>query len=170
VAVPPPVFHLPSETNGDVPLAAATAGADRESAPAPIEGSTWKLPEKLPRWVEFTPSDWVGKSIHETELAVWMNTRAFSEDASWILYLETCTHCRDYMQALESEFANDPKIYVHVRLSTKDDDSAGVVAIKPPGEQAVLPAEVQWVVSPKPPPWTLVLEGGMVKSATNHGE
>ncbi|MCC7012105.1 MAG: hypothetical protein IT454_06070 [Planctomycetes bacterium] len=139
-------------------------------APQTDAAGQWTLPETLPRWARLRPPDWVGKSIHETELAIWMNTHAYPEDATWILYLETCTHCRDYLKKLDEGFANDPKIYVFVRLSTKDDASAGIVEIKPPGEQAALPPEVSWVVGPELPPWELVLEGGKVISATHHGD
>ena len=60
----------------------------------------WKLPDSLPRWARLRPPEWIGKSIHETDLAVWMDTRAYPEDGTWILYLETCSHCADYLKAL----------------------------------------------------------------------
>jgi hypothetical protein len=144
--------------------------ADGNLAPHRDASGQWTLPAKLPRWARLRPPDWVGKSVHETDLAIWMDTRAYAEDATWILYLETCTHCRDYLQKLESEFATDPKVYVFVRLATPNDEAEGVVKIKPPGETAALPAEVSWVVGPKLPPWELVLEGSVVKQALEHGE
>jgi hypothetical protein len=130
----------------------------------------WKLPSPLPRWARLRPPDWVGKSIHESDLAIWMNTRLYPEDATWILYLDTCAHCRDYLRKLAAEFATDPRIYVLVKLATAEDEKAKQVDDKPPGEEAVLPVEVSWVVGPSLPPWELVLEGGIVKEAIPRGE
>lgn len=144
--------------------------ADGFLVPSFDASGKWKLPDSLPRWARLRPPEWIGKSIHETDLAVWMDTRAYPEDGTWILYLETCSHCADYLKALEANFANDPKLYVFVRLATDKDETEQVVKIKPPGEQAALPKEVTWVVGPELPPWELVLEGGVVRSATRHGD
>lgn len=179
---PKPVYHAPDETR---PADTNVAVNAQSSAPAAVEGSVaaqpapevndstprvWTLPTQLPRWVKLEPETWVGQSIHDTELGVWMDTRSFSGDGSWILYLETCEHCRDFLQKLDEQFAADPKIYVFVRLSTPDDESAGIVKIKPPGDQAALPSEVNWVLMPEAAPWEIVLEGGVVKSAHHRGD
>ena len=144
--------------------------ADGFLVPSFDASGKWKLPDSLPRWARLRPPEWIGKSIHDTDLAVWMDTRAFPEDGTWILYLETCSHCADYLKELEANFGSDPKLYVFVRLATDKDETEQVVKIKPPGEQAALPKEVTWVVGPELPPWELVLEGGMVRSATRHGD
>jgi hypothetical protein len=130
----------------------------------------WRLPERLPKWARLRPPEWIGKSIHATDLAIWLNTRQYPTDATWILYLETCTHCRDYLDELATNFANDPKIYVYVCLAQPGDDEASIIVRRPPGEIAKLPAEITWVVGPKSPPWELVLEDGVVKAAVSHGE
>lgn len=165
---PPALPQLP-KTNTP-PANARPNSADGFLVPSFDASGKWKLPDSLPRWARLRPPEWIGKSIHETDLAVWMDTRAYPEDGTWILYLETCSHCADYLKTLEANFANDPKLYVFVRLATDKDETEQVVKIKPPGEQAALPKEVTWVVGPELPPWELVLEGGVVRSATRHGD
>ena len=172
VATKPPQLPTPPQLPKSNPAAANARpnSSDGFLTPSVDASGKWKLPDSLPRWARLRPPEWIGKSIHETDLAVWMDTRSYPEDATWILYLETCSHCADYMKALEANFGNDPKLYVFVRLSTDKDETEQVVKIKPPGEQAALPKEVTWVVGPELPPWELVLEGGVVRSATRHGE
>lgn len=177
IELPPPV--QPAVQAPQEPAVAANGNgttnpqpaAGETTPPAPaVAPAGWRLPEKFPQYVHIKPLEWIGKSIHETQLAVWMDTRAYPEDATWILYLETCSHCAEYLKELEANFANDPKLYVFVRLSTDKDEVEQLVHIKPPGEQAALPKETSWVVSPQLPPWELVLEGGIVRSAVSHGD
>ncbi|MCY3001990.1 MAG: hypothetical protein NTV21_09310 [Planctomycetota bacterium] len=174
VQVPPtPAASAPASNDTTNGAGAGSQQPDANNAGTPppaVAVGAWRLPEKFPQYVHLRPPEWVGKSIHETQLAVWMDTRAYPEDATWILYLETCSHCAEYLKQLEANFANDPKVYVFVRLSTDKDEVEQVVHIKPPGEQAALPKETSWVVSPQLPPWELVLEGGIVRSATAHGD
>jgi len=166
--VPPALPQLP-KTNPNAANARPNS-ADGFLVPSFDASGKWKLPDTLPRWARLRPPEWIGKSIHDTDLAVWMDTRAYPEDGTWILYLETCSHCADYLKALEASFGSDPKLYVFVRLATDKDETEQVVKLKPPGEQAALPKEVMWVVGPELPPWELVLEGGVVRSATRHGD
>ena len=180
IELPPPV-QVPTQPDpGSTPAPVAPNGAgestqqpatDGTNAPPPaVALGGWRLPEKFPQYVHIKPLEWIGKSIHETQLAVWMDTRAYPEDATWILYLETCSHCAEYLKELEASFASDPKVYVFVRLSTDKDEIEKLVHIKPPGEEVALPKETSWVVSPQLPPWALVLEGGIVRSAVSHGD
>jgi hypothetical protein len=142
-------------------------------APKPAEAGTaavWQLPPKpWPNWAELPVESWVGKSIHETELAAWMDTHGYPTDATWIIYRVTCPHCAAYLRRLFNEFAAEPKQYVFVRLSEVDEEKTRVVdaAQMPPGEEAVLPAEVNWG---NQPPWELVLDGGVVRSAKFYGD
>lgn len=128
----------------------------------------WTAPSERPRWVKLRPSEWVGKSIHDTELGRWMDTRSVADTASWILYLETCTHCRDFLNWATAAFASDPKVYVLVNLATEQDALEGIIQQRPPHESAALPPQIQWVVGPELPPWELVLEGGVVVEAIHH--
>jgi len=166
---PPPALPQLPKTSPNAANARPNS-ADGFLVPSFDASGKWKLPDSLPRWARLRPPEWIGKSIHDTDLAVWMDTRAYPEDGTWILYLETCSHCADYLKALEASFGSDPKLYVFVRLATDKDETEQVVKIKPPGEQAALPKEVTWVVGPELPPWELVLEGGVVRSATRHGD
>ncbi|MBM3990604.1 MAG: hypothetical protein FJ298_06285 [Planctomycetes bacterium] len=167
----PAPLVLPQIPNSNPGTSAARPNsADGLLVPSFDASGRWKLPDSLPRWARLRPPEWIGKSIHDTDLAVWMDTRTYPEDGTWILYLETCSHCADYLKTLEASFASDPKLYVFVRLATDKDEAEGVVTLKPPGEQAALPKEVTWVVGPELPPWELVLEGGVVRSATRHGD
>ncbi len=159
-----PVIQAPSAPSGD---AAASTG-EAPAAPVNQAPGPWKLPDSKPRWVKLRPSEWLGKSIHETDLGVWMDTRSVSDTGNWILYLETCTHCRDFLNWVTASFANDPKIYVLVKLSTEQDAAEGIIQQTPPHEAGALPPDIQWVVGPELPPWELVLENGVVIEAIHH--
>jgi hypothetical protein len=143
----------------------AVESATPFTPPADAAQGPWTLPAKLPRHVVLKPDTWVGKSIHEVELARWLDTRAANTDATWILYSPQCEHCAAYLRRLANGYAADPELYVFVRLSQTDDESKRLVDLMPPGEEVFLPPQIQWVITP---PWELVLEGGMVRSATDH--
>jgi hypothetical protein len=140
---------------------------DANSA-APSTSGAWTPPTRKPRWVDIKPPEWVGKSIHDTPLGVWMDTRSYSDTGNWVLYFETCTHCRDFLNRIAAAFETDPKPYVLVRMGTKQDEVEAVIQQTPPGESAKLPPDVDWVPYPEGPPWELVLEGGIVIEAIHH--
>lgn len=158
----------PQPQQPEQPADPSTAVAAPDPSAATGAPGPWKLPSSKPRWVKLRPSEWVGKSIHETDLGVWMDTRSVSDTGSWILYLETCTHCRDFLNWVTASFATDPKIYVLVKLSTEQDAAEGIIQQTPPHETGALPPDIQWVVGPELPPWELVLENGVVIEAIHH--
>jgi hypothetical protein len=119
--------------------------------------------EAPPRYVVLDPTAWIGKPIHETELARWLDTRALPGDATWILFRASCDHCRDFLRRRTHEFDDDPKVYVLVELAENDPRLPPVVDLLPPGERATLPATIEWNIEP---PWELVLENERVVSAS----
>lgn len=159
---PTPLVEAPQQPAPE-PSSSQAPTAAPVNAPAP-----WTAPDNKPRWVKLRPSEWVGKSIHDTELGVWMDTRSVTDTGNWILYLETCTHCRDFLNWVTASFANDPKVYVLVKLSTDQDAAESIIQQSPPHESGALPPEIQWVVGPELPPWELVLESGVVIEAIHH--
>jgi hypothetical protein len=133
--------------------------------------AVWRLPEPLPEYALLEPSTWIGKSIHETQLAVWMDTSAYPTDGSWVLYQVQCPHCRDYLRRMESEFASAPRSYVLINLADHGDDDPEKreVDLMPPGDLVELPLLARgW--AGLTPPWELVLEGGVVKDAQFRGD
>jgi hypothetical protein len=159
------VASVDEPTPNESSTAASTSSEDPMSQGAP---GPWKLPATKPRWVKLRPPEWVGKSIHQTELGAWMDTRSLPDTARWILFLQTCTHCRDYLNRLEAAFGSDPQVYVLVTLATEQDEAEGIIQQTPPHEAGALPPDIQWVVGPELPPWELVLEGGVVIEAIHH--
>jgi hypothetical protein len=153
----------PPPTPTDKPAEVATTTPQVAPTPQP-----WQLPATKPRWVKLRPPEWVGKSIHETELAKWLDTRSLSDTGRWVLFLQTCTHCRDYLNRVAAKFGEDPQVYVLVTLATEQDAAEGIIQQTPPHEAGALPPDIQWVVGPELPPWELVLEGGMVIEAIHH--
>lgn len=136
------------------------------AAPAPIPGGA-QAPggaAELPRYITFEPESWIGKPIRESALAALADVEAYPQDATWVLYSVTCDHCAAYLRKLAGEFDRDPRPYVFVRLSVADEEKSRQVDLMPPGVELVLPSQVNYVLEP-PPPWSLVLEGGVVKSA-----
>ena len=131
-------------------------------AAQPLPAAGWHAPTVLPRYAELSPETWVGASIHTSELAPWIDTRALPGDATWILYRIDCDHCRDTLRRLASEFASDPKVYVLIDMASPGDDERRVVDTLPPGEAHSLTESVDWVITP---PWILRLEDGVVVAA-----
>jgi hypothetical protein len=118
---------------------------------------------ELPRFVTWEPEAWVGKPLAETDLAALLDVAPYPGDATWVLYSPTCEHCAAYLRRMEADFASAPKVYVFVELPG-DEGSEPAVDLMPPGEHAVLPKEVAYVITP---PWELTLEGGVVTAAVH---
>jgi hypothetical protein len=147
--------------------------------PAPVnttvDGSVpavWQLPPKpWPRYVDVHFEKHIGDSIHSTELAPWMDTHAYQMDAAWIFYRVTCPHCADYLRQLSNEYTGE-QMYVLVRVIDPDDEEKKpwLVDQMPPGEKAELPGEVDFVLTPGGTPCEVVLEHGIVKTATYRAE
>ena len=153
-----PFVYIESASNAVVAQRDAETGAWK-----PLEGIEKK------RYAELYPSTWVGKDIHDTELAAYMDVDAQVTDGTWILYRVSCDHCATYLRHLYESF--DPaegRFCTYVRLSEEGDEEARVV--NPDhlayGMEAVLP-ELAWVVTT---PWRLELEGGVVKEAVDESE
>ena len=145
-----------------------------ELPPVAAGGSTagWSLPAKpWPNFVDWDASKWIGKSIHETKLAIWMDTHAHQGDGSWIFYRVMCPHCADYLRRLFNEY-DGSQVYVLVRVpeSTDPENKADwAVEQMPPGEMVSLPEGINWDPAPNTP-CELVLEGGVLKSADFRGD
>ncbi len=146
-----------------------------ESAPENIVAKTdeqtgaWQAPEKIGRYAALNPDTWVGKDIHDTELAAYMNVDEQILDGTWILYRVSCDHCARYLKHLADTY--DPmagKFYTYVRLSEEGDEEAREVdpATLAYGMEAILPTTA-WVITP---PWRLELEGGIVTEAVFEGD
>lgn len=137
--------------------------------PAPtIDGSqpaVWQLPVKpWPRYVNLVPAEWPGKSIHEIELAPWLDTRSLPSDANrWLIYSHSCEHCRDYLRKLYNEAPVDPEL---VLVEIVDGQERKVDLVPDTPWKAFLPSEVDFVQSY---PWELQLEGGVIKQAQFRG-
>jgi hypothetical protein len=162
-----PWIWIPPQPPAPVAVPPIAGGPEEPSPAAPTNA---QAPVERPRYVVLEPEDWAGKSIHETELAPWLDTWSLPGDATWVLYFVSCEHCERYLQRLKSEFADDPKLYVMVELGEKDGEERRVVDPEldmPPGEHAKTPDDIQWVITP---PWELILEGHTVKEAVDRGK
>ncbi len=156
-----------------IPIAAAVLAAwilpfnvlPSGAEPPPSQGGEASgRPAELPRYVDWRPETWVGKPISESGLAALMDVDAYPQDATWVLYSVTCDHCAAYLRRLAGEFESNPRPYVFVRLSQANEEAERQVDLMPPGEEVRLPSEVAYVITP---PWSLLLEGGVVKSAVH---
>lgn len=128
-----------------------------EPAPAPERG--------VPSFEHVTldPSTWIGRSIHDTELARWTETRKLPTDALWVLYRIDCDHCREHLRELARGFADSPRVLVLIALRERGDEERRVVSELPPGEHVDLPDHVLWHATA---PWELELDAaGVVLSA-----
>lgn len=131
------------------------------------ESGAWKLPDQHPDFAILEPESWVGKPLAETGLAVWMDVSLYSPDAQWVLYSETCDHCAEFLRRREAEWVQDPKIYVLVKIAHATPDNPALVDVKPPADEADLPASVDFVMTP---PWELTVENGIVVEAVFRGD
>jgi hypothetical protein len=115
---------------------------------------------------------WIGKQLRDTQLGQWLDVDQFPQDGEWILFRYTCDHCRDHFIKLNEQWdPAKPKMYVLVHIPDQDDQKARQVEVLPPHFEPIaeLPAFVPaWIGET---PWTLELEGGIVKRAyLNEGE
>ncbi|MBM3990603.1 MAG: hypothetical protein FJ298_06280 [Planctomycetes bacterium] len=123
-------------------------------------------PERAPVKIEHAtldPSTWVGRSIHDSDLARWTDTRKLPTDALWVLYRVDCDHCREHLRELARGFADAPRVFVLLALRERGDEQRAVVDDLPPGERVDLPDHVRWHATA---PWELEIDGeGVVRSA-----
>ncbi|MCC6408898.1 MAG: hypothetical protein IT453_17180 [Planctomycetes bacterium] len=165
-----------AQTTGG-PTVAPGFGATQGDAPKPSDAGATAPSEpaaavELPRYVVLSSlkQKWVGKHVRDTELGAWMDVDLYPPDAEWILFRYTCDHCREHFLKLDSEFATNPKTYVLVHIPDDKDETHKVVETLPPHVEPIveLPRGTEWVGVT---PWTLELEGGVVKRAyLNEGE
>ncbi|UCD76509.1 MAG: hypothetical protein JSV91_06205 [Phycisphaerales bacterium] len=135
----------------------AAAGVVYVRADAAHAGD-WRSPDTLPRFAVLHPPDWVGKPLRRTGLARWVDTSEFPEDATLILYFETCQQCATHLR----ELAEDPggTDYVLIQLPTPPRSRQPIRVKKlPDGMHLTLPGQVRWQVRT---PWDVIVEDGKV--------
>ncbi len=138
-------------------LAACLALASCE--PAGPSGSAAQRAEVI----TLDPAAWVGRSVHELELARHLDTKALPTDALWVLYRVDCDQCREHLRALARRFEDDPRLCVLIALRERGDEARRVVDVLPPGERVELPEHPVWNVTA---PWELDVDAqGIVRSA-----
>jgi hypothetical protein len=149
------------------PVLAVAIGAPwlvigREPDAVPVFEGPWHLPEELPRFAILNPrrQEWLGKEIRRTELGIWIDTDQYPQDATWILYRITCEHCAKELAELAAK-DDGQTTYVLVRIPEENEEKYRQVHTLPPiAAEALLPPITQYVGQT---PWTLRLEGGVVK-------
>ncbi|MBI5434774.1 MAG: hypothetical protein HZA52_18220 [Planctomycetes bacterium] len=149
------------------PGAGATQGETPKTSETGVAAPNEPTPAvELPRYVVLSPlkQKWVGKRVGDTELGAWMDVDLYPPDSEWILFRYTCDHCREHFLKLDSEFATNPKPYVLVHIPDGNDETHKVVDTLPPHVEPIveLTRGTEWVGET---PWTLELEGGVVKRA-----
>lgn len=113
--------------------------------------------------VTLDPGSWVGRSVHELELARHLDTKALPTDALWVLYRIDCDQCREHLRSLARRFEDDPRVCVLIALREAGDEARRVVDVVPPGERVELPASRVWNVTA---PWELDVDAqGIVRAA-----
>lgn len=115
-----------------------------------------------PRYVVLDPSSWIGRSIHDTPLARFVDTRALAGDRTWILYRVDCEVCAEHLRLASESFASDPKLYVLVEIAERGAEERRTVFATPPAEVLRLPDDIEWVVGT---PWELAVESDVVVRA-----
>lgn len=132
-----------------------------------VETGAWKLPDPLPDFALLDPDQWVGLPLAETQLGIWMDVASYDPNAQWILYSELCDHCADFLRQREAEWVQDPKVYVLVTMIHATPERPSIVTVKPPCDEASLPAQMNFVMTP---PWELTVEDGIVVAAVFRGD
>jgi len=133
-----------------------------QSAP-PTEG-TWRLPERMPRFVVLQPNRWIGQSLAQTDLATWADVSKFPADATLIFYMDTCPHCRDLLS--DKAMLLSPPTFVLIRIPAPPNLPIYVKDEVPAGMRVDLPRGTRWNIQV---PWEVVVSGGIVESAEYHG-
>ena len=131
------------------------------------ETGAWSLPAELPDFALLDPDQWVGQPLAETQLGFWMDVASFDPDAQWILYSELCDHCAEFLRRREAEWVQDPRVYVLVKMIHATPERPSLITVKPPADEASLPAEMNFVMTP---PWELTVEDGIVIEAVFRGD
>ena len=149
------------------PPAPGTGPTAQDPSTPPPAPAAWNLPEPLPQFQTINPAkqNWLGKHLKETPVGQLVDVELFPLDATWILYRITCEHCAKEFQ----EIANDPeraaKLYVLVRIPEPDEEKYRQVHAYPPiFQEAFLPVLPRGYFGQTP--WTLEVEGGVVKKVT----
>ncbi len=160
---PGPTAGAPAAANdagGPSSPTGSAADPGGEESLATTAYAAWAPPEPLPRFTELDPESWVGQSVWDTDLHVWVDTEQLFPDATWILWRKSCDHCAEHLRELAASFDGTP--YVLLRIPD-DPDSEPVVHERPPAVQDLdLVEGPDYVVQT---PWELRVVGGVVESA-----
>ena len=127
----------------------------------------WKFPADIPPQVLLRPTQWIGKTLAQTELGRWTDTLLFPPDATVIIYYLSCNHCADHLKDIAEKQAADLQHatkYVLVQLPTPAGYKGRIFVNElPTGLRVELPAQVKtWVITP---PWDIIVTGGIVARA-----
>jgi hypothetical protein len=143
------------------------------AVPAPdLAGATaakaWSLPSVLPEQVILRPSQWIGRSLADTEFGRWVDVTGFPPEGRMILYYESCNHCADHLRELAAAQAADPgdaTNYLLAQMPTPKGYTGRLHVDRVPKAAAhvVLPELAKgYVITP---PWEVFLAGGRVTRA-----
>jgi hypothetical protein len=126
------------------------------------------LPSVLPEQVILRPSQWVGRSLADTEFGRWVDVTGFPPDGRMILYYESCNHCADHLRELAAAQAADPgdaTNYLLAQMPTPKGYTGRLHVDRVPKAAAhvVLPELAKgYVITP---PWEVFLTDGRVTRA-----
>ncbi len=119
----------------------------------------------LPKFVELTPTDWIGQLIYDTPLATWLpNIEGMPTEATYVFWRWTCDHCAAHLAELAEAPPQEMVVLVRVK-ETQDEPGNKAIYVMPQGGQfleAELTDKVEWVLST---PADMKVEGGVVLEA-----
>ncbi len=157
VLSPPNGSNFPPDNGSNV----ADDGGEVPTVPDTPE---WRLPDRLPRWVELRPQDWVGHDLRATQLAIWTDVSKIPDNSLLVFYYDTCPHCRDLLRQLAANPMGEN--YVMLRFPPVRGYPV-VVDQRPQGLLVDLPKGTQWVIEV---PWKVTVRGGRVERAEYLGK
>lgn len=138
------------------------------------EPGVWRLPDESdwPEYQFWKVNDWVGKSIHETELAVWtdLSLLPIFEDHTVILWRRNCSHCADHLRDLcNSPLPNGiPPVLIELPEEGSDVVDMDLLdMVIDPSFRAALPDGINWSVTT---PIQLEIRGGVIADVLDNEE
>jgi hypothetical protein len=154
----------PPVVNRDTESARVRESTAESNGDGKLASNSVQPPAQMPRLVVLAPDSWEGLPLESTELARWIDVSSFPRDASIILYMDTCPHCRDLL----SDRANDPASLEYVLVRVPSANPRFPVYVKddiPSGLRVDLPRGTRWSIVV---PWEVIVRDGKVERAVFH--
>jgi len=141
-----------------------------QTGEVPVDDSepwVWTLPDPLPDFHWFEPTEWEGQLLYDIDLYTFLDVDLIPPDAHVVFYRQTCDHCKEHLEEMALQPVIETMLVLVRIVEVTDSPETNVIHMKPDGAiELELPAlERGYGITT---PLSIDVEGMLVTKVTNH--